>query len=210
MKPSREMTSTEVAAWRDAEARRMGLRAYPPTSGLYDQTDVDLHGAKIAAGHNPAGVTVVQVGAGWRLLAPEEICGARARTIKTPYRKNIQAWEAGREAGRWAGRWDTSGWTGDSEHHTYRTAKPPGFFLPTWVDEKVREAVAAVGAAAAPAPDARQYVHPFVCNACSRTCTMETVSASPLFSTLPSDMLCPFRLPGFTAIWKAGPVQTLT
>ena len=125
------------------------------------------------------------------------------------------------------GRWDTSGWTGDSEHHTYRTAKPPGFFLPaaaakvavdiesgykstiaaTWVDEKVREAI---GAAAAPAPDARRYVHPFVCNACSRTCTMETVSSNPHFSQLPSDMLCPFGPPGFTAIWKAGPVEALT
>ncbi len=79
-----------------------------------------------------------------------------------------------------------------------------------WVDEKVREAVAAIGAAAAPAPDARRYVHPFVCNACSRTCTMETVSSNPHFSQLPSDMLCPFRLPGFTAIWKAGPVEALT
>ena len=213
MKTPREMTATEVAA-RDAEARGKGRRTYPPTSGLYDQTDVDLHGATIAAGHNPDGVTVVQVGAGWRLLAPEEICGARARTIKTPYRKNIQAWEAG--------RWDTSGWTGDSEHHTYRTAKPPGLFLPaaaphtttaeevaaTWVDEKVREAI---GAAAAPAPDARRYVHPFVCNACPRTCTMETVTVAP-GPLVPGsfDMQCPFRRPEFVSLWKAGPVQTLT
>lgn len=227
MKTPREMTATEVAAARYVEERRtrgMGRRTYPPTSGLYDQTDVDLHGAKIAAGHNPDGVTVVQVGAGWRLLAPEEICRTGERLNSTGFWKDIQAWEEG---------WNESGWDGNSPGHTYRTARPPGFFLPaaaaaakvavdvesghksttaaTWVDEKFPVTDAeAIGAAAAPPPDARRYVHTFVCNACSRTCTMETVSASPLFSTLPSDMLCPFRLPGFTAIWKAGPVQTLT
>jgi hypothetical protein len=75
----------------------------------------------------------------------------------------------------------------------------------------VREAI---GAAAAPAPDVRRYVHPFVCNACPRTCTMETVTVVPHLPTLPVYMKCPFRMPGrvpeFTAIWMAGPVQTLT
>lgn len=229
MKTPREMTATEVAAVRraaglEAAARRLeerrirgeGLRVYPPASGLYDETDVTLHGAKIAAGHNPAGLTVAQVGAGFRLLAPEEICRAKARLNSTGFRKDIQAWERG---------WDDSEWAGDSDHKTYRTAKPPGFFLPKvvvdikstiaamWIDEKfpVTDAEATCPPPAAPAPDARRYVHTFVCNACPRTCTMETVAAEPRFAQLPSDMLCPYRLPGFTAIWKAGgPVQTLT
>ena len=78
----------------------------------------------------------------------------------------------------------------------------------TWVDEKVREAI---GAAAAPPPDARRYVHPFVCNACPRTCTMETVTVAP-GPLVPGnfDMQCPFRRPEFVSLWKAGPVQTLT
>ena len=55
-----------------------------------------------------------------------------------------------------------------------------------------------------------RYAHTFLCDACPRTCTMETVTTNP-FPLSPDSrfhMLCPFRRPG--AIWKAGSVETLT
>ena len=71
----------------------------------------------IAAGHNPGKLTEAQVCVedGWRLLAPAEI-RARAST------DDIQAWVADE---RWA-----SFFSGDQRWITYRTKKPPGYFLP--------------------------------------------------------------------------------
>lgn len=195
MKPPRDLTATEVA-WRDAEARGKGRRVHPPSCALYDETDVTLHGAKIAAGHNPAGVTVAQVGAGWRLLAPEEIAPPDSRE----YTEGIQRWIVP--------NWDGSKWRGTDATGTFRTAKPPGFFLPA---AAAKVAVDIESGYKSAAPDARRYVHTFVCNACCRTCTMETVTVV-LGPLVPGsfDMQCPFRRPEFVSLWKAGPVQTLT
>ena len=192
MKP-REMTATEVAASRYADeirCRMAGIPVAPPLpSGLYDEGFVRMHGTARAAGHNPHGLTVAQVGAGWRLLAEEEI--AKERRLHGGDRYAIEAWTGG---------WDTTGWAGNEDMSTYRTKQPPGYYaaeppvVPT-----------------CPPPVGTKYVHTFVCHACPRTCTMETEPAAP-GPLVPGsfDMQCPFRRPEFVSLWEAGPVHTLT
>lgn len=235
LRKAREMTATGVAASRYADeirCRMAGIPVAPPLpSGLYDEGFVRMHGTARAAGHNPHGLTVAQVGVGWRLLAKEEII--KERRLHGGDRYAIEAWTGG---------WDTTGWAGNEATYTYRTQQPPGFFLPkeepfeselrkiakkrgpgTWDDiaEAWRKAEAELGkkieatsppdAEATPPPAGTKYVHTFVCNACPRTCTMETESAAP-GPLVPGifDMQCPFRRPEFVSLWEAGPVHTLT
>lgn len=80
----------------------------------------------VAPGHNPAGLTVAQVGEGWRLLATDEI---RSKTPSPDDWYSIQCWLVG------AKRWDNTGWSGDSDALTYRTQRPVGYFLP-WPEVK--------------------------------------------------------------------------
>lgn len=75
----------------------------------------------VAPGHNPAGLTVEQVGEGWRLLAPEET--REKPGLSHADHHSIQCWKA-------VGQWDNSGWDGNSEELTYRTQRPEGYFLP--------------------------------------------------------------------------------
>jgi len=171
--PVREMTAEDLVI-------------VPGAAGVYAEHDVATCPDVRAAGHNPHGLTVAQVGAGWRLLAEEEIIGERH--LYGDDRHGLE---------RWAGvSWDATGWSGNSVESTYRTKRPPGFFLP-------KEAT--------PPPAGTKYVHTFVCNACPRTCTMETETAAP-GPLVPGsfDMQCPFRRPEFIALWKAGPAHTLT
>jgi hypothetical protein len=84
----------------------------------------------VAPGHNPDRLTEAQVGVaeGWRLLAPEEV------------------WDRPMEdeaVMRWCpevGGWD-SGYIGSLVTCTYRTKRPPGYFLPSYV-EALKAAVA--------------------------------------------------------------------
>lgn len=199
LRKAREMTATEVAASRYADeirCRMAGIPAAPPLpSGLYDEGFVRMHGTARAAGHNPHGLTVAQVGVGYRLLAREEIIDG----VRSPGEKlAIEMW--------YTSCWSAD-WSGNSFSYTYRTKKPPGFFLPaeSIAAEKVRKKLAD------PPPAGTKYVHTFVCHACVRTCTMETETAAP-GPLVPGsfDMQCPFRRPEFVSLWKSGPVHTLT
>jgi len=201
------------AAARKVGAKYPGMTAEdsvlaPGAAGVYDEHDVAICPDVRAAGHNPRGLTVAQVGAGYRLLAREEL----TKGVRSPEdRLAIEMWNSG---------WSPN-WNGNSVDCTYRTKKPPGFFLPAeaWrkVEEAWRKAEEALGkktttdAEAPPPPAGTKYVHTFVCNACPRTCTMETESAAP-GPLVPGsfDMQCPFRRPEFVSLWKAGPVHTLT
>lgn len=75
---------------------------------------------KIAKGHNPDGLTEEQVGInyGWRLLEPEEI----AVRDNTPL---IEGWD-----GTFWSNGHGIGYCGNSDRNTYRTKRPPGYFLP--------------------------------------------------------------------------------
>lgn len=70
----------------------------------------------IAAGHNPDQLTEeqVEVDKGWRLLAPEEI-------QERPVTADIQMW---------VDIWTTFHANGSIKAYTYRTLRPPGYFLP--------------------------------------------------------------------------------
>lgn len=83
----------------------------------------------IAPGHNPDKLTIAQVGDGWRLLSADETRVYRAATDE------IQCWEGA----RWSAAW----WSGSDSGLTYRTQKPPGYFLPkpASYSEALREAV---------------------------------------------------------------------
>jgi hypothetical protein len=72
----------------------------------------------IAPGHNPDKLTCAQVETdkGWRLFEAEELGIYRDLTLE------IQAFMRG--------AWDTNSWAGDCGDFTYRTQKPPGYFLP--------------------------------------------------------------------------------
>lgn len=79
---------------------------------------------RIAPGHNPDRLTVEQVGKGWRLLSAAEQA-ARRRLFYDEGRQttiHIQLWNGA--------AWDSSSWTGRNAETTYRTSKPPGYFLP--------------------------------------------------------------------------------
>ena len=103
--PVREMTAEDLVI-------------APGAAGVYDEHDVAICPDVRAAGHNPHRLTVAQVGAGYRLLAREEIING----VRSP--EEQLAIEM----------WDNSGWSpdwnGNSVDCTYRTKKPPGFFLP--------------------------------------------------------------------------------
>ena len=71
----------------------------------------------IAEGHNPAGLTVSQVGEGWRLLCIDELA-EREPTEK------IQAWLVAIK--NWSG---LSKYTGSDTGLTYRTQQPEGYFM---------------------------------------------------------------------------------
>ena len=167
-------------------------------AGVYTEHDVAICPDVRAAGHNPAGLTVAQVGAGWRLLAREEI--VEERRLRGDDRSGLEKWE---------GFWDSTGWSGNSVGTPYRTKKPPGFYLPDF-EYEVRKIAKERPAEPAPVPAGAKYVHTFVCHACTRTCTMETEAAVPHLDEIPVNMGCPFRRPEFLAFWKAGPVHTLT
>lgn len=70
----------------------------------------------IASGHNPDKLTEKQVDTkeGWRLLAPEEI---RGRNVTF----DIQLYDKS---------WRILAASGSNEKYTYRTLRPPGYFLP--------------------------------------------------------------------------------
>lgn len=83
---------------------------------IYDDTDpLD----EICEGHNPGRLTrrQVETDKGWRLLEREEISENR-RSIE-----EIYAWEV-------TGFWSKVMYHGDCVSITYRTRKPPGYFLP--------------------------------------------------------------------------------
>lgn len=72
----------------------------------------------IAPGHNPAGLTVSQVGEGWRLLSREEIAEREPTEEISAWSKCLKEWnEFGTRSGE-----DLS--------ITYRTHRPNGYFLP--------------------------------------------------------------------------------
>ena len=103
-----EATAAASAVIGDEEVNLAVYGAEAPTEPI---------ASPIAQGHNPAKLTEVQVGvaAGWRLLAREEIATRESTT-------DIAAWV-------WSNRW-TSPWRGSCGACTYRTKKPPGYFLP--------------------------------------------------------------------------------
>ena len=72
-------TATEVAAMAHLPTTTGPESVLAPAGpdGLYTEHDVAICPGVRAAGNNPAGLTVAQVGAGWRLLAREEIVGGR-------------------------------------------------------------------------------------------------------------------------------------
>jgi len=73
---------------------------------------------ELAPGHNPAKLTCRQVGTheGWRLLEPGELDPFR------PLLKEIECWRGE--------RWSCRAWSGGLASETYRTRKPPLYFLP--------------------------------------------------------------------------------
>lgn len=75
----------------------------------WNWVNCDYRIAPIAPGHNPKGLTVAQVGDGYRLLDEDEV---DERWQGTPRHREIEAWFQ---------RWDGSGWRGDTEEITYRT-----------------------------------------------------------------------------------------
>ena len=76
--------------------------------------------SSVAAGHNPDKLTEARVCVeeGWRLLAPEEIVSRNPT-------HDIQLWLSGSR--QWAADCPARGSVVDA---TYRTKKPPGYFLP--------------------------------------------------------------------------------
>jgi hypothetical protein len=90
--------------------------------------------SQIAVGHNPAGLTLAQVGRGWRLLSVEEVEARAGKPL--PMTDDISLWQEGDEA------WD-AGWAGNSKCCTYATRKPTGYFLPA--SAKPKPAPAAKG-----------------------------------------------------------------
>lgn len=103
--PVREMTAEDLVI-------------VPGAAGVYTEHDVATCPNARAAGHNPHGLTVAQVGVGYRLLAREEIIDG----VRSPEEQlAIEMWD---NIG-WS-----PGWNGNSVSYTYRTKKPPGFFLP--------------------------------------------------------------------------------
>ena len=190
------MTAKEFSAVARDSWHLRGRALAPGAAGVYDEHDVAICPDVRAAGHNPRGLTVAQVGAGWRLLAEEEIIAERR--LHGGDRYAIEAWIGS--------GWDATGWAGNEAMYTYRTKKPPGFFvfLPaeSIAAEKVRKKLAEL-----PTPAGTKYVHTFVCHACSRTCTMETVSNDAHLDGS-SGMRCPFT--SLIAIWRKADVQTLT
>lgn len=200
---TKEMTAGEIASALRAAGAHLPTTTGPESvlapagpGGLYTEHDVAIYPDVRAAGCNPAGLTVAQVGAGWRLLVREEI--VKRRRLLGDDRHGLEKWE---------NFWDSTGWNGNAAGATYRTKKPPGFYLPDF-EYEVRKI--AKERPAEPAPAGAKYVHTFVCHACPRTCTMETEAAVPYFHEVPVNMGCPFRRPEFLAFWKAGPVHTLT
>lgn len=105
---------------RDA-ALNSGLQTlWQPTSSLswnWHNYDYRVAPSPIAPGHNPDQLTEeqVEVKFGWRLLTEEEI-GERPPTF------DIQLYTAR--------GWATDKVSGDVRDYTYRTRRPPGFFLP--------------------------------------------------------------------------------
>ncbi len=94
------------------------------------QAEYRIAQPKIAEGHNPDELTEEQVGVkyGWRLLSPEEV-DYRAKSNPLPTNE-INVWNT--EEGETRHEWilvavDPFGYHRAS---TYRTKRPPGFFLP--------------------------------------------------------------------------------
>ena len=77
----------------------------------WDWSDCDYRIATIAPGHNPDGLTVAQVGDGYRLLDDDEV---DERWQGAPIRREIDALGPGET-------WDNSGWRGGAKDITYRT-----------------------------------------------------------------------------------------
>ncbi len=109
--------------------------AIPPTYDTHEAADL-CHDADdgfvcpidLAPGHNPDNLTNEIVGTkdGWRLLTVEEVQARQARISADPDKNwvnsNIESWLS------YTARWEC-GFTGASQDYTYRTQKPPGFFL---------------------------------------------------------------------------------
>lgn len=194
------MTAKEFSAVARDSWHLRGRALAPGAAGVYDEHDVAICPDVRAAGHNPRGLTVAQVGAGYRLLAEEEVIAGRR--LHGGDRYAIEAWIGS--------GWDATGWAGNEAMYTYRTKQPPGFFLPAEAWRKAEEALGkktTTDAEATPTPAGTKYVHTFVCHACSRTCTMETVSNDAHLGGS-SGMRCPFT--SLMAIWRKADVQTLT
>lgn len=85
-----------------------------------------VHRSYPAPGHNPAQLDEWTVGTheGWRLLEKEEI---RCRE-ETP---DIQAWALN--------HWEDGSYAGSVSCNTYRTRRPPGYFLPKVVTRNIRQ-----------------------------------------------------------------------
>lgn len=79
---------------------------------------------QIAEGHNPDKLTVKQVGDGWRLLAEEEIADRELTTDIERWNRYSQVWE------------NYAPLVGNQRATTYRTQKPPGYFLPNHEPKK--------------------------------------------------------------------------
>lgn len=78
--------------------------------------DYRIAASPIAAGHNPDKLTEeqVEIKHGWRLLEPAEICNR-------PVTFDIQIYGTS---------WCTCATNGSVKSYTYRTLRPPGYFLP--------------------------------------------------------------------------------
>ena len=176
----------------------------PGPTGLYTEHDVEFCPELRAAGHNPHGLIVAQVGAGWRLLAEEEIIAERR--LHGGDRYAIEAWIGS--------GWDATGWAGNEAMYTYRTKQPPGYYSPfeaeaaEVVAEKVRKKLAelpATDAEATPPPAGTKYVHTFVCHGCKLDCTVEAVTDTPTTKTEPDRCLFVGLAP-----WHLEATHTLT
>ena len=77
----------------------------------WDWSDCEYRIAPIAPGHNPKGLTVAQVGDGYRLLDEDEVGGryGEERSLR-----GIECFLPDRT-------WDASGWWGTSKEYTFRT-----------------------------------------------------------------------------------------
>lgn len=91
---------------RKADSPRWSMAEAP----AWDWLNYDYRIAPIAPGHNPDGLTVAQVGDGYRLLDEDEV---DERWKGTPVHREIEAW--------FPWWWWDSGWRGETKRITYRT-----------------------------------------------------------------------------------------